>query len=396
VQLGEREGVHQGRLVESNASEGVWYRQARAVVASAWALPYNSAYDYGAWDNAVGAVLNGRFVGVEPLAGVDSDLLGAALNSTFAIIGRLLEGTATGVEAAFDVGPPAVRRIRIPDVRRLTPEAVEEVGEVLAQMRREDTTPAAPLRTLAVSPLRQRLDTALLRGLGRTAGQAAALVGEMYQSYARWRADVEDVEQLMRQNRRQMSRSGQSRTVRPAEQVGRRVWEELQGTLPLYPTGLLTHGDVFDSVAVPRGVTIPLSEPLFDAGMVHVDGGRGIDLGAFERVRYVGVLRAVGFESPLEVLRDARKAGAIADRFERDRRAFLAEARRRVAGYISDADAVAEAVTIAERHWLQASRAAGMRLPTAGGKSVAAAPPVVLPALTPPVAGRSATRRRRR
>jgi len=379
IQLGERAEVNLGQLVTSNSTEDAWYRQVRAVVVSPWAVPYNSAYDYGAWDNSVGAVLNGRFVGVDPVDGVDVDLLGAALNSTFAIVGRLLEGIATGVEGAFDVGPPAVRRIRLPDIRRMQGQAVDEIREVLERFRREDFMPPAPSRTLVVSPVRRKLDVALLRGLGRTAGQANAIVGATYESYARWRANVEDVEQLMRQNRRQMTRAGQSRTVRPAEQIGRRVWEEMQGEVSLYPSGFLTHGDALEDISMPRGLQIPTSEPLFDAGVLHGQGARSIDLGSFGRVRYVAMLRAIGFESPLSVLHDETKARAVADRFEGERIALLTEARRRAAAYVSATDVITAAADIAERYWLRACRTAGMQPDDTSENELHVAPTLTVP-----------------
>lgn len=62
IATGERAGVNRKPLVLANASVQRWYRQARGIVRTRWALPYNSAYDYGAWDNSGGAVLNGRFV----------------------------------------------------------------------------------------------------------------------------------------------------------------------------------------------------------------------------------------------------------------------------------------------------------------------------------------------
>lgn len=252
--------------------------------------------------------------------------------------------------------------------------------------------PPAPSRKLIVSPLRRRVDIALLRGIGRTEGQASAIVGETYESYARWRADVEDVELLMRQNRRQMSRSGQSRTTRPADQVGRRVWEELQGIVPLYPSGLLTRADVVDGVNVPRGTDIPKSEPLFNAGVVHDQGGRAFDLGAFGRVRYVGMLRAIGFDSPFGVPQNTPRAEAIADWFERDRRVFVAEARHRAASYVSGDDVISEAAQVAERHWLHACRAAGMRPVDVGTEADL---PHLASTLVTPVAGRATNRRRR-
>ena len=120
IWLAEHEDVHKGQLVRANGSGQRWYRQSRALVTSPWALPYNSAYDYGALDNAVGAVLNGRFIGVDTREEVDSELLGAALASSFVLVTRLLEGVPTGVEGALDVGPPAARLMMVPDVRRLS------------------------------------------------------------------------------------------------------------------------------------------------------------------------------------------------------------------------------------------------------------------------------------
>ena len=105
VRFGERNEVQEGELVRSNATPGRWYAQNRQPIRSRWVLPYNSAYDYGAWENLGGAVLNGRFVGVDVREGVDPDLLGASLNSTICLMTRLLEGVATGVENAYDVGP---------------------------------------------------------------------------------------------------------------------------------------------------------------------------------------------------------------------------------------------------------------------------------------------------
>jgi hypothetical protein len=167
-------------------------------VTSPWILPYNSGYEYGAAENAARVVLNGRFVGVEPLDGIDTDLLGGVLNSTFVMMARLLEGTAAGVEGALDVGPPAVRRMMIPDIRRLSDRDAAAIAEVVETMRSRNVMPPAPDRAARVDPLRQRLDTMLLRGIGCTKGEASAIVGQVYESYARWRSAVEPLPQLLR------------------------------------------------------------------------------------------------------------------------------------------------------------------------------------------------------
>jgi hypothetical protein len=157
--------------VRNNGRPRRWDRQRRDLVDSLWALPYNSAYDYGAHDNAARCVLNGRFVGVQPHDDTDSDLLGAALNTTFVIVTRLLEGVSTGSEGAYDVGPPAARLVRIPDPRKFQEPGTAKVREVLATMRRENVMPAAPDRQGEVSNLRRSLDMRSLSSSVRQIGQ---------------------------------------------------------------------------------------------------------------------------------------------------------------------------------------------------------------------------------
>lgn len=364
VRLGEIAGVNSQSLVKQNASQD-WWRQVRPLVRDAWALPYNSAYDYGAWDNATGAVLNGRFVGASAKDGIASDLLGAALNSTFAVVGRLLEGMATGTEGAFDVGPPAVRLIRVPDVRMFNEDGKSSVLEVMALMRKQDTMPPGPKADGTVSPLRRQLDGALLEGLGLTAGRAASILDELYSSYGRWRRDVEEVEQQMQQHRRQMSRSGQARSARPTDVAGRRVWEELSPTARLFPCSLLTLGDEVESIRVPKGAPLSIHEPLFDAGLI-TNGIESVDLKQHSRVRYVAMLRKIGFDGELLVLVDPAKAGAIVDRFDKHERELRVEAAQRALSYLGR-DAAAEAVEVAISFWFKACREAGMVLPPKDG-----------------------------
>jgi len=357
VRLGEIGGLNLQRLVAQNAGLD-WWRQARPLVRDAWALPYNSAYDYGAWDNSDGAVLNGRFVGVTPHPNVSSDLLGAALNSTFAVAGRLLEGMATGTEGAFDVGPPAVRLIRIPDVRTFSPDAAQSVAKALATIRQQDTMPPAPDSEGKVSASRRMLDTALLLGLGHTPGEAASLLEELYLSYGRWRKDVEDVERQMQQNRRQMSRTGQTRSARPTDVAGRRVWEELSHRARLFPSQLLLPDDPTVVVRLPKGAPLPAQAPLFEPGLI-TNGTERVDLEHHARVRYAAMLAKLGFEGELAILADVTKAGAIADRFDEDERELRQEAARRAAAYVGR-DLIGTVVEVALSHWHQACRKAGM------------------------------------
>ncbi len=75
---------------------------------------------------------------------------------------RLLEGVATGVEGAFDVGPPAARRMSLPDVRRFSPAASATVTECLLEIQAENLMPPAPTRDGHVVRLRRQLDTSIL------------------------------------------------------------------------------------------------------------------------------------------------------------------------------------------------------------------------------------------
>jgi hypothetical protein len=360
VKAGERAGVNKLKLVQGNASSKRWFKQARGIVRSRWALPYNSAYDYGAFDNAVGAVLNGRFVGVDPLDEVDPDLLGAALNTTFVIVSRLLEGTTTGVEGAFDVGPPAVSRMVIPDVRRIGSKQATEICNVLDEMRSENLIPGAPTASATVSELRNRLDLAVLTGLGCSRGEASAVIGRVYENYARWRASVETVETMMRANRREMSRQGRNRAARPVDVAARHIWEEIEHLATAYPSHLLSSEDATETVDLGRRVKIPAQEPLFEAGVVFAVDGDRVDLGSYDRTRYLGMLLTIGFEPPFEIPIDGTKAGAIVDAFDEDLAAFHHEVRTRAEAYLSEPHAIDAVINAVQRLWFRKGRSLGM------------------------------------
>lgn len=360
VKAGERFEVHKRRLVQSNADANRWYLQSRGIVTARWALPYNSAYDYGASDNRVGAVLNGRFVGVDPLSDVDPDLLGAALNSTFVILTRLLEGTTTGVEGAYDVGPPAVRRMCVPDIRRIPDRLSEPVRAALNDLRGRDLMPPAPSRTAAVDPRRHTLDLALMEGLGCSRGEASALCSAAYQSYARWRTAVEDVEAQMRIHRRAMHRRGQARTMQATELAARRVWEELSPTVRMYPSDLLTTEMALESVDVARTYKLPPQEPLFGAGLVPTTTGGEVDLGSFPRVRYAAWLLSLGFEPPLQIPLDPVRATAIVDAFQWDADWLEKSAAERARLFSGDELTLAATVQVVRRLWMRACRDGGM------------------------------------
>ncbi len=359
IERAVHDGVHQTALVRSNADPQWWFRQVRALVRPAWVLPYNSAYDYVAWDNPARAVINGRFVGVEPRPAVDSDLLGAILNSTFVAATRLLEGVATGAEGAYDVGPPAARSMRIPDPRHLAPAARPSILSALAEMRAVNEAAPAPDREAQVGDLRHRLDLAVAVGLGLGEGDAAALVGRLYESYARWRGAVEEVEAAVRVNRRVAHRAGTTRGESPIQSAARRTWEAVAPSARLLPRDLLRPTDDFERVVTSRRVRFPAQTPLFEPGRVEVDGGTTVDLGSWDRVIYLSMLVALGFQSPYAIPKDHAQADAVVRAYEAERSDVRMRAEAVAREFVAGRD-LPQVVEAAEQLWMRACRAAGM------------------------------------
>ena len=353
------EGVHQTALVVSNADTTWWFRQVRALVRPAWVLPYNSAYDYVAWENPSRAVINGRFIGVEPREGVDADVLGAILNSTFVAATRLLEGVSTGSEGAYDVGPPAAREMRIPDPNVIVGSAALPVLAALAEMRASNTAAPAPDHDARTVDVRHRLDLAVAAGLGLGAGEAATLVGRLYESYARWRGAVEDVEAAVRVNRRAAHRAGTTRGESPIQSAARRTWEEMAASTRLFPRDLLRPTDDFEEVSTSRKVRFPEQTPLFEPGLVEVGDGSTVDLGGWDRVLYLAMLVALGFQSPYSVPKDSGRADFVVRAYEQERAAVHARAEVLVRAFVAERD-IEQVVNATERLWMRACRAAGM------------------------------------
>lgn len=356
IAWGELQSIHEKTLVKQNADSTGWYRQTRGRVTSRWVLPYNSGYDYGAVDNHIGALLNGRLLGVDPKSGVDPDLLGAILNSTPVTLMRLLEGVTTGNEGAFDVGPPAARVMRVPDPRKMTDPGRQEALDALNAIRDHGYLPPAPGRDGTVTPLRRDLDVAVLRALGLTRGDATLLADRIYTSYGRWRAAVEDVEDQMQVHRRALSRRGGTRAETPLQRTTRTVWDEIHPTAALLLAGL-TEADSIDIV-----------DPVFkaaDDGQVALFGGTEyptseggtVDLKDQRRVDLARKVRDLGYTGPLPLPTDPALAQTIRDQMLVLEAVTKADIERRASTYVS-ADLVPEVTDQVTRKWVGKSIAA--------------------------------------
>ncbi len=336
VAYGELQRVHEQRLVRDNASDQ-WFRSKRELIASRWALPYNSAYDYFAADNAVGAFLNGRFVGVDPKDGVDTDLLGAVLNSTFVLMSRLLVGVATGNEGAYDVGPPAARLLRVPDPRRFTSDGGARIKLVLDEIRDADRLLPAPSATGAVEPLRRKLDQTILQALGTPSGEAAVILDRAYASYSRWRRSVESVEDAVQENRRAVGARGGNRGGNPVSRLAGTVFDEIGED-----TAIRIDINLFSKIVIeyvdaerPNDET---QSTLFPVTEVRLRGSNeAVDLGSEQRVALVRILRTLGWSGSVPVPKSDEVCRQVALQFESQLKTTLDQARRRSTGKIDEA-----------------------------------------------------------
>lgn len=332
IRAGEDDGIHEQRLVKSNA-DGAWYRQSRAVITSPWALPYNSALDYFAVDNTkAGAILNGRFIGVEPAKDVEGDLVGAVLNSTFTMLARLLVGVATGNEGAYDVGPPAARLMRIPDPRLFSSNGVQRVRDALEQIRKADKIPAAPDKSGSVDRLRRELDTAILVALGESPGGAAVLLDRLYSSYARWRRAVENVESQVRGNRRALGARGGNRTQDPLKRAMKMVHDEIgsQHQVALADIAGVANLDLIDAITPEDD----LQDAIIQMTSVKVRGGGTTDLKSTSRVDFVRELRQMGWVGNVPIP-DEHISRDYVHRLRSARMALELAAMKRAAAYVS-------------------------------------------------------------
>lgn len=336
VAHGESSGIHQLTLVRDNASERHWYRQVRRLVDGDWVLPYNSAYDYFAADNKEAkAVLNGRFLGVDAKEGVDSDLLGAVLNSTFALLARLIVGVSTGSEGAYDVGPPAARLMRIPDPRKFTASGRDGVLDALTAIRTEDRLLPAPSSSGAVVPLRRKLDLAILSAMGESPGNAAVLLDRIYASYARWRASVEHVEDQVQVNRRALGRRGGTRGQDPVAVATQTVRDEIGSECDVAFGQAFADPESFELIDV-----VPPSADLQDALIPQTvvtltATGELCDLGSQSRVEYARVLRELGWLNAIPIPLSDTLAASLATQIEKLRATVSAEAATRAATYVA-------------------------------------------------------------
>lgn len=353
IELGELHEVEKGKLVRENAGGGDWYRPVRGRIQSRWILPYSSGYDYGAVDNTVGALLNGRCVGVEPLAGVDSDLLGAILNSTMVTLMRLLEGVATGSEGAFDVGPPAVRVIKIPDPRLFNDHARQRVLDVVDRIQFEGILPPAPDRHGNVTDVRRYLDLAVLGGLGMSDGDAAVLANRIYASYGRWRDAVEKVEAQTQNHRRQLVQRGGNRQESPSRRATRTVWNEVAALVPDLFAGLLSFGthELVDPIFQDDDQN---QARLFSQYTYDSSDGTHVDLKDPMRVALAKRVRAFGFTGPIPLPLDPEACRTVSEQIVTTEAITVADIERRANLHVS-ADLAPEVSAAVRNKWISRS-----------------------------------------
>lgn len=351
AEYAEKQNIHKLYTVKRLGDPTRWFRQTLIVTRSQWALPYNSGYNYGALDNRIAAVLNGRFVGVEPATTVDSQVLGGVLNSTMVAMMRLLEGVATGNEGAFDMGARAVQVMRVPDPRLITSNGTAEVKAALAAIEKSAYQVDAPSSTGEVSDLRADLDTAVLTGLGMSRGDAVTLQDRLYLSYGRWRHAVEAVENQMQANRRALARRGGSRTQSLTVRAIRTVFDEMQQDTPLLLADLTTVPTDIVNVTFPKD-DHDTQISLFDDTIVTSHDDTRVDLGDPARVSLARHIRNLGMSGPFPLPTNPQVAARLLTDANAAEKAFTIEARTRAAAHVNDDTLAADVAEGVRRIWL--------------------------------------------
>jgi hypothetical protein len=201
---------------------------------------------------------------------------------------------------------------------------------------------------------------AVLQALGLGAGDATIEIEDTYAAYGRWRGAVEDVEARMREYRRALSASGRARSERPVELVARQVWDELSIRAPRLPADRLPADAEVDAIAVARDFRPPEHEPMFGGSEVKAANGSTLDLGHYQRARYVGLLLELGFSSPLVIPRDVEVARMVCDAYDRASATLDRQAMNLAKETIGRRQA-REAADLALRSWRNACHDAGMR-----------------------------------
>jgi hypothetical protein len=336
IAYGEQHQIHEQDLVRSNAGER-WYVQTRNAARASWVLPYNSAYDYfAAYNRRARAVLNGRFVGVEPRDAVDSELLGAVLNSTFATVARLLVGVSTGNEGAYDVGPPAARLMRLPDPRLFSETGSEKVRVAFNAIRSDGHMQPAPAGDGSVTTLRRDLDRAILVALGSSAGDAEVLLDRLYDGYRRWRQAVKVVELQVQRNRQKLAARGGDRQRDPIDLAARSILDEIR---PKYTVD----ATVFSGLRCEWYDATPAredsQEALLERTTVSLRDRTVVDLGTASRVRLVAEMRWMGLTGELALPLDAHRIDVFLDELRTKRAGLDAAAAERARIRLGEHDA---------------------------------------------------------
>jgi hypothetical protein len=98
--------------------------------------------------------------------------------------------------------------------------------------------------------------------------------------------------------------------------LAQQIWKEVSQDTVLVPFGLPQADEPVELVDLEPGWRPPADEPLLEAGTVRGTRGRTVDLGSWDRVRYVRALLTIGFRPPLAVPLSSARAARITNSWE--------------------------------------------------------------------------------
>lgn len=288
VAAGEREHWHESQSFRGRAD---WYVLREADVAPILFVKTIQYTPQILWNDA-GLLANQRLYNVDPRPSVDAEVLAAVLNSTIFAAERFAAVKALGREAANDVEVFTARQFKTPDIRGFTAAPQRELRDAFRRLRQREIGPLLEATLLeaglhearvyvdqhpvseAVWPDelrdtdRQRIDSAILKGLGLSQEAAELARRQLYNEIVAFARKARLLELEAQINRR--GRGGEGPT---AAQLADDLWADLternEAHVMTLPNSFLTSGMETAAVRMPAS-----GRPVIEDGNLFSGGER--------------------------------------------------------------------------------------------------------------------------
>jgi hypothetical protein len=300
VKAGEKEGWHLGPSFNGRAD---WYKL-RDIASSPIYFVKTIQYAPQLLWNDSGVLPNQRLYGVDPVKGVDAEVLAAALSSTLFAAERFAGAKALGREAANDIEVFTARKMLVFDVRKLAAADAASMKAAFRRLRQRpvgpvleaaltegglasaqayvDATPLTPnvLPAELLDPDRREIDRIILRSLGLPAKRIEPFLCELHVELTGYQRKSKLLELHAQVNRRGTGSGSRITATALADEIIGELVSEGFG-LREVPDDFYADAGKTEVVAIPAaGRAVPEEEDLF------TNGGFAIRFGKAEHVAF--------------------------------------------------------------------------------------------------------------